>query len=80
MKVKLSRWGNSLAVRIPAPIADEAQLQEGTSVEIEADGNGGLRLTQLREVPSIDDLVAAITNDNRHEESGWGEPVGNETW
>ena len=28
----------------------------------------------------LDELVAGITPDNRHEEIDWGPPVGNEAW
>ncbi|MEX2578119.1 MAG: AbrB/MazE/SpoVT family DNA-binding domain-containing protein [Verrucomicrobiales bacterium] len=80
MKAKLSRWGNSLAVRIPSPLADEAQLREGTSVDIAATSDGGIRLTPLKTSPTIEDLVAGITDGNRHEGADWGEPVGNEAW
>jgi len=80
VKVKLSRWGNSLAVRIPSPIAEKAELHEGVSVDIEAVGDGVLRLTPLKHAPSIDELVAEITDENRHEEADWGSPVGNEAW
>lgn len=31
---KLARWGNSLAVRIPADLARNAGLQEGDAVEL----------------------------------------------
>jgi len=80
MKAKLSRWGNSLAVRIPSPLAEEAQLREGGSVDIAATSDGGIRLTPLKTAPTIEELVAGITDDNRHEETNWGEPVGNELW
>jgi antitoxin MazE len=80
MKVKLARWGNSLAVRIPSPVAEEAQLREGISVDITAVPDGGLRLTPLRGSLTIEELVAEITDDNRHDETDWGEPVGNEAW
>ena len=80
MKVKLSKWGNSLAVRIPSPIADEAELQEGSSVDIAAIPDGGIRLTPLRSSPTIEELVAEITDGNRHDEIDWGEPAGNEAW
>jgi antitoxin MazE len=29
---------------------------------------------------SLDELVAGITPDNRHEEIDWGPSVGNEAW
>ncbi|WP_206952287.1 AbrB/MazE/SpoVT family DNA-binding domain-containing protein [Trinickia acidisoli] len=31
----LKRWGNSLAVRIPASVAQEAQLVEGQSIDVQ---------------------------------------------
>jgi antitoxin MazE len=80
VKVKLSKWGNSLAVRIPSSVAEEAELHEGVSVDIETIGDGGLRLTPLRSAPTIDELVEGITDENKHDETDWGEPVGNEVW
>lgn len=32
--MKVSKWGNSLAVRIPADIATELQLKEGDEIEL----------------------------------------------
>ena len=29
---------------------------------------------------TLDELVAGITPENRHEEIDWGPPVGNEVW
>ncbi|MCC6912653.1 MAG: AbrB/MazE/SpoVT family DNA-binding domain-containing protein [Rhodospirillaceae bacterium] len=33
-KLKIQRWGNSLAVRIPAPVARSAHLTAGQPVEL----------------------------------------------
>ena len=30
--------------------------------------------------PTLEDLVARITDENRHPEVDWGEPVGKEVW
>ena len=39
MEVKICRWGNSLAVRIPSGMARAVKLKEGSDLEIaEADG------------------------------------------
>ena len=78
--MKLARWGNSLAVRIPSPIADEAELREGASVDIAAVPDGGLRIVPLRETPTLEDLVQQMTDENRHGECDWGHSVGNEGW
>ena len=34
MQAQVLKWGNSLAVRIPKPIADEAHFQVGDPLEI----------------------------------------------
>ncbi|CAB3773781.1 AbrB/MazE/SpoVT family DNA-binding domain-containing protein [Paraburkholderia humisilvae] len=33
----VSKWGNSLAVRLPAPVVDSLDLHEGDDIEIVAD-------------------------------------------
>jgi antitoxin MazE len=38
MKVKIAKWGNSLAVRIPKTYATELGLSEGSEVELERKG------------------------------------------
>ncbi|WP_213780549.1 AbrB/MazE/SpoVT family DNA-binding domain-containing protein [Caballeronia sp. dw_276] len=40
---QVRRWGNSLAVRIPAGLADILRLQENTDVEVSAE-NGALMI------------------------------------
>lgn len=37
--MKISRWGNSLAVRIPAPLVEALKLEEGESIELHAIGS-----------------------------------------
>jgi antitoxin MazE len=50
------------------------------ALNIEMLGDSGLRLIPLRRTPTLDELVAGITEENKHDESDWGEPVGNEAW
>ncbi len=38
MLIKVGRWGKSLAVRIPADLANLAKLTEGETMELEARG------------------------------------------
>jgi len=81
VNVKLSRWGNSLAIRIPSAIAKEASLREGNALSIEYEKrDGSLRLALVENAPSLDDLVSQITADNVHDEVDFGEPVGREAW
>jgi antitoxin MazE len=76
----LSKWGNSLAVRIPKSIATEARIREGDPVAVEVAKDGSIVLRPNRRVYVLDELVSAITPRNRHKESDWGPPSGKEIW
>jgi antitoxin MazE len=76
----VSKWGNSLAVRIPLAIAKQAGIGEGDSVALALDGDGGIALRPTRRRYELAELVARITPENRHRETDWGPPQGEESW
>jgi antitoxin MazE len=76
---QISKWGNSLGLRLPKSIAREAQLDEGDTVSVSVD-NGAIVIRPSRPQYSLDDLVSRITARNRHAESDWGAPAGHEVW
>lgn len=76
----ISKWGNSLAVRIPLAIAKQAHLDEGDSVTLVLDRKGGIVLRPIQRKYELSDLVARITPKNRHRETNWGRPQGEESW
>jgi len=78
MKAQMVRWGNSLAVRIPKPIAEGAKLKEGDSLEIEAAAEGHVELRRPSRVPTLAQLVAKITPENRYAEIATTAEVGKE--
>ncbi|MBI3523615.1 MAG: AbrB/MazE/SpoVT family DNA-binding domain-containing protein [Betaproteobacteria bacterium] len=45
MKLQLSKWGNSLAVRLPVECTRAAGLKEGDTVEAEVSPVGEIKLT-----------------------------------
>lgn len=80
MKTRIQKWGNSLAVRIPRPFAEESNLREDSPVDLSV-RNGKLVVVPVSEPePSLEQLVAQITPRNRHSETEMGPPVGNEIW
>lgn len=80
MKTRIQKWGNSLAVRIPRPFAEESNLREDSAVDISV-RNGTLVVVPLPEPEfTLEKLVEQIDRRNRHSEVGTGEPVGNEVW
>jgi antitoxin MazE len=63
MKVKIAKWGNSVAVRLPKRLADELGLAPGREVDIDKQGSQ-LRI-ETAETPRIphyrlEDLLAQI--------------------
>ena len=80
MRVQIQKWGNSLALRIPKPFAEDAGVREGTMVQLSV-SEGRLVAAPLRACkPRLKDLLAGITKANLHEEVKTGLPVGREAW
>jgi antitoxin MazE len=77
MKAQMVKWGNSLAVRIPKPVAEEAKLKEGDPIEIEA-AEGRVELRRASKMPTLAQLVSQITPENRYAEISSGVEVGKE--
>ena len=78
-RVQITKWGNSLAVRIPKPAAETAKLKQGDEIEVVA-SPGKVELRSLHKKPTLAELVRKITPENRHDETDWGQAVGREVW
>ena len=79
MRARIAKWGNSLGVRIPKAVAKEVGLDEGSDVEVTISGRN-LVLAPTHRQYSLDELVGGITVNNRHSETDWAAPAGNESW
>lgn len=55
--MKVAKWGNSLAVRLPAAVVEALNLGEGDEVEIEAVGAKELRISRA---PDTEELLARL--------------------
>jgi antitoxin MazE len=77
--VRVAKWGNNLAVRIPRAVAEQARLQEGDEVSIEV-VDRHIELRSAVRIPTLEELVAQITPENRHGEIDWQPGVWNEIW
>lgn len=80
MQVTVRKWGNSASVRIPAGIMEAAHLSLDQAVDIREEA--GRIIIEPMKKPKVDinALIDSITDENRHEEIGWGQPVGREVW
>ncbi len=76
-KAHLAKWGNSLAVRIPRTVAQRARMEEGDTIEIEA-LKGRVELRRVETIPTLKELVAQITPENRYAETTAGKEQGKE--
>ena len=80
MKARIQMWGNSLALRIPKALAEEAHVQLNTQVELSL--VGGKIVVEPVETPTwtLEDLLEGVTEENLHSEIGSGPTVGREAW
>ena len=76
MKTTAQKWGNSLAIRVPKRVAEEAGPREKDSVEIEVRKGMLMLRPYLLRVYRLEDLLKRITASNVHDEVDFDGPVG----
>jgi antitoxin MazE len=76
-KSHVAKWGTSLAVRIPKPIAEQWGVQEGSAIEIVSRGE---QIVMRKRTYVLADMLAQVTADNLHPELDTGPAQGNEEW
>lgn len=80
MRANIQKLGNSLTLRIPEPVATQVGIEKDTPVDIAIE-NGKIIITPVkRHRRTLAEMVALITDENRHEEIDFGPPVGREVW
>ncbi len=80
MTSRVQKWGNSLALRIPKPLAAEVGLKDNSPVELSL-CEGKLIITpSAQSTVSLDDLLAKVTKKNLHSEVDTGPARGAEVW
>ena len=78
MRATISKWGNSLGLRIPRGLAEDAGLAEGSLVELRVE-NGRL-VAEPVTVENLEALLSKVTAKNRHDELFIDSPRGREAW
>ena len=80
MIATVQKWGNSLGVRIPRPMAQDAAISEGTSVDMRVSA-GQLVITPAKRAKlQLSALLKGVKASNLHKEVDTGAPVGGEVW
>lgn len=55
--MKVAKWGNSLAVRLPAAVVEAMQLEDGDEVEIRVDDP---RTLSVARKPGIEEMLERV--------------------
>ncbi len=78
VKGKVQKWGNSLGIRIPRPLAEETRLGAGSTVEISVE-EGRLVIAASRDrTLTLRELLSKVTESNLHGGVDVGRAVGKE--
>ena len=80
MRVQVQKWGNSLALRIPKPFAEDTAVRAGSLVDLSVSGGKLVAVPVRRNRPSLKGLLAKVTKANLHGEFEVGPSVGRESW
>lgn len=73
----VAKWGSSLAVRIPKPVAEQWGVREGSKVEMVPQGD---QLVMRKKAYDLAEMVARMTPDTLHTEADTGPAQGKEEW
>jgi antitoxin MazE len=79
MEIRIQKWGNSLALRIPKALAEDSGVSAGSVVDFRV-LRGKLIATPIRSNYELDNLLAGVSKANLHDEFDSGEAVGREVW
>lgn len=76
-QLRVTKWGNSLGLRVPRDVATRAGLTEGARVDIEGFDDGRIVITPSRRRFTIEELVVGMTPErSEFMEDDW--PMGDE--
>ena len=76
MKTKITKWGNSYAVRIPKQLVEELQLADESELLLKAKDTGFF----LTKPTKKQQLAEILKNMQPQKEVEWGAARGKEAW
>ena len=80
MAVHTGKLGHGLTLEIPEAFASELGLEPDSPVDISLYGSAIVVRPARQPRVALDDLLALVTEQNRHTEIDTGEAVGREVW
>ena len=79
MEIKIQKWGNSLAIRIPKSYIKDINLEQGSVIDILKEKDR-IIIKPKQKKEKLHELLNNINNENIHEEIDTGDRSGNEIW
>ena len=55
--MQVSKWGNSLAIRLPAAVVDALELRDGDDIEVRV---AGARVFEVKKTPGKQELLQRL--------------------
>ncbi len=55
--MQVSKWGNSLAIRLPAVVVDALELRDGDDIEVRV---AGARVFEVKKMPGKQELLQRL--------------------
>ena len=74
METRVQKWGNSLALRVPKPLANQLGLEINSPVRLSLRGDELIIAPIQPPRLKLDDLLAKVTEHNLHGEVDTGLP------
>jgi antitoxin MazE len=80
MSITLHRWGNSVGLRLPKAMLTQLGLKEGAEVDVKIEGERLVIEPHRPKRPTLKEILAGFSPEDRPGETDWGKPVGREAW
>ncbi len=78
MVLTVQQWGNSLAVRLPKPLAKQIHVRKGSQLALSMMGNRLVLSAERGIVYELKSLLKKVKTT--HDAQDTGHPVGREVW
>lgn len=76
MKTTVTKWGNSIGIRIPSVFAKQAGVSDGDKINMMIRN----KTIVIEKTEALKDLLKKVDNSNIHAETDWGHKKGKELW
>jgi antitoxin MazE len=80
MRIKIKKWGNSLALRIPKAFVFKSKIREDEYVNMTLEENKIVIMPEEDRKYTLKELLSGVNKSNLHRELDFSKQNGNELW